>query len=144
MSIRLHLPEIALTVALIVAAVLVFGQKSAPAQSLAPVPALPATPTKYDFQWERYTVWVAQGGRAFYVFERQQPVGIATPGADGKPEIFPILSGAAAEELKASFKRYQKANGVGATPLSKTSMPASTTTPLLTATRRDRTPPVAF
>jgi len=142
MSSRLHLFEIALTAALVAApAIAVFGQKSAPARALPPVPAVP---TKYDFQWETYTVNAARDGKAFYVFEGPEPVGIGVLGADGKPEIFPIVFGAAAEELKASFKRYQKANGAGAVPLSKASTVASITTPPLPATSRDGTPRVAF
>src|SRR5580700_10867706 len=90
MSRRLHLPEIALTAASVAApAFPLFGQKSVGAQSFSPVPAVPAAPGKYDFQWEKFEARAAPGGHAFYVFEGQQAVGIGTQGADGKPDIFP-------------------------------------------------------
>lgn len=122
----------------------VLGQRPGRAQSLPPVPAVPAAPTKYDFQWENYTVNAARDGKAFYVFEGPEPVGIGALGADGKAEIFPIVSGAAAEELKTSFKRYQKANGVGATPLSRTPAVVPIKTSPLPATSGGGTTRVTF
>jgi hypothetical protein len=144
MSKRLHLLG-ALRVALFAApAYPVSGQIAAPAQSRPPVPAVPAAPGKYDFQWEKYTVRSAPAGKAFYVFEGQQPVAILAQGTEGKSAFYPIVSGPAAEELRASFSRYEKAKGVGATPLSKTSTVASITTSPLQATKRAGMPPMIF
>jgi hypothetical protein len=144
MSLRLHLPEIALAAALAATpAVPVFGQKSAGTQSLSPVPAVPAAPGKYDFQWEKFEARAAPGGNAFYLFEGQQPVGIGTQGTDGKPYIFPIVSGTAAEELIASFERFKRAKGVGVTFLSRTPV-ASIASPPRQATNGSGTPRAAF
>ena len=145
MSNRSHLSEIARRAALVAAqAIPVFGQKSVPAQSLPLGPAVPAAPTKYDFQWEKYTANLAPGGKAFHVFEGPQPVGIAAIAADGKAEIFPIVSGAAAEELKASFERYTQAKGVGATFLSRTRATSSIALSRLPDTGPSGTPTVIF
>lgn len=145
MSKRLHLPEIALTASLIAAsAILVFGQKSGRAQALPPVPTVPAVPSKYDFQWENYTVNASPRAKAFHVFEGLQPVGIAVLGADGKPEIFPIVSGAAGEELKASFERFKTAKGVRAPFLPTVPAAASITLSPRPATSSGGTPRVAF
>src|SRR5580658_1540595 len=81
------------------------------------LPAVPAAPGKYDFQWEVYTVSPASNGKALYVFEgafeSQQLVAIASLSANGRPEVFPIVSGAAAEDLKASFERFVRTKGIG-------------------------------
>lgn len=145
MSNRLHLPKMAMRAALVAAGTIsIFGQKARQAQSLPPVPAVSAAPTKYDFQWEIYTFNAAPSGKALYVFQGRQPVGIAALGADGKPNIFPIVSGAAADELDGSFKRYQKANGVGATPPPRTSATAPIDTSPPPTTSGGGAPRVAF
>jgi hypothetical protein len=126
MSNRLNVPEITMPAVLVAAlATALVCRGSVHAQSFPPVRSVPAPPGKYDFQWEKFTARAARGGRAFYIFEGQQPVGIGAVGADGEPTIFPIVAGAGAEELRASFRRYRKANGVGAKPLASTPLPAA-------------------
>ena len=112
-----HLPDITFRRTLAAASIILgIGQITNRAQTLPPVPAVPAAPTKYDFEWELYTFTPAPSGQALYIFEGSQPVGIAAIGPDGKPEIFPIISGVAAEELRSSFTRYLKANALGMMP----------------------------
>jgi hypothetical protein len=74
--------------------------------------------------WEDFQARVAPGGKALYIFEGTQPVGIGTRGANGRPELFPLISGRAADRFRASFARFERAHGAGASPLS----PRSTAT----------------
>jgi hypothetical protein len=117
---RLLLPPIALTATLIAALTNTgFAQKSGHAQSPASVPASHASLGKYDFQWEQYTAKLSRRGDAFYIFAGQEPVGIGTLAEDSKPDVFPIVSGVAEDELRASFERLKRARGVGVSFLSR-------------------------
>ena len=64
----------------------------------------------------------APAGNAMYIFEgafeSQQPVAIAIMDA-GRPQIFPIVGGRAAEDLKESLARFVEAKAHGRTFLSK-------------------------
>jgi hypothetical protein len=129
----------------LIAAVIAFPVIPGIGQTLAEgLPAVPAAPGKYDFQWEVYTVSPASNGKVFYVFEgafeSQQLVAIASLSANGRPEIFPIVSGAAAEDLKASIERFLRAKGIGRTLLSRKSAAIPTSLPPPTG----QAPKVAF
>ena len=125
-------------------AVPIVGTSVATAQSFAPTPAVPAAASKYDFQWEKYAVRTAPSGDAFYVFEGPQPVGVLAKGVDGKPELFPLFTGTTEDELRASLKRYEDANGNGARPLCKTPMEAPKAIPPIPGATRSGVPPVVF
>lgn len=110
-----------------------------------PVPlgnAVPALPGKYDFRWEKYDASAAPGGKAFYIFDGLQPVGIGTLNSAGVPEIYAIASGVAADQLRNSFERFRKAKGRGATSLSR--VPAAGALSRLRAASVRGTPRVTF
>lgn len=111
---RLRLCRIA-SAALVIVPVFYGGSAGAQSHSLGS--AVPAAPSKYDFRWRKYTATLALGGRVFHIFDGPQPVGIASLGADGRIDLYPLVSGKPAEELRAAFEGYKKARGVGATSL---------------------------
>ena len=134
------LRRVALTVALMIGPGVLRGP--AVAQSLGS--AVPAAPSKYDFRWGKYTATLAPGGKVFHIFEGPQPVGIASFAADGKIELYSIVSGKPEEDLRAAFNDYKKARGAGTTSLLERPTGGSTALAPRSSGGRGKTPTIIF